>query len=156
MTRHRAAAGILLAIAPFAAPQARTAHPVDDSGSRVLGGEVRMRWDDAPPDRHGPPTVSGSVEVQVRLDVAQWQGRQGRIFMTLPPQPAGRIDASWTTRGPLLPGALRDGGRTLVYAGPIRGPAIEDTQQLVIRADGGRLTRPEQLQFAFEIELESP
>ncbi|MFC0676341.1 hypothetical protein ACFFGH_00570 [Lysobacter korlensis] len=156
MKRSHIAIGLLLATMPFAASLAGTAYPVDDSGSRVLGGEVRMRWDDARGDRHRPPTVSGSVAVQVRLDVTEWQGRQGRIFMTLPPQPAGRVDASWTTRGVLLPGALRDGGRTLVYAGPIRGPAIEDTQQLVIQADGGRLTRPEQLQFAFEIELESP
>lgn len=155
MRRPALALALLLAAAPCGSARAQ-AHPVDDSGSHVLGGTVRMRWDDARAERRAAQTVSGGIEVQVRLNVAPWQGRQGRIFMTLPAQPTGRVDVVWTTHGVLLPGRLRDGERQLVYAGPIRGPVIEDIQRLLIRADGGRLTRPEQLHFAFEIELESP
>ncbi|GHA87721.1 hypothetical protein [Cognatilysobacter bugurensis] len=155
MSRRIARLALLLLAAPLLAG-AQTALPVDDHASEVLGGPLRMRWD-TPAGRHdASPTVSGEVAVRVRLDVAPWQGRQARIFMTLPPQAGTRVDAHWTTRGVLLPGALRDGERALVYAGPLRGPQLEDVQQLTIRADGARLVRPEQLHFAFEIELESP
>jgi hypothetical protein len=151
----RAALLALLLAAPLLAG-AQQALPVDDRASEVLGGPLRMRWD-TPTGRHdASPTVSGEVAVQVRLDVAPWLGRQGRIFMTLAPQAGTRVDVQWTTRGVLLPGALRDGERALVYAGPLRAPRLEDVQQLTIRADGARLVRPEQLHFAFEIELESP
>jgi hypothetical protein len=153
--RHRAFALAVLLAAALPGGAYAQAYPVDDSGSRVLGSMVRMRWDDPHAGRRPAQTVSGAVEVQVRLNVAPWQGRRGRIFMTLPTQPAGRVDVGWTTRGVLLPGNLRDGERQLVYAGPIRGPLIEDVQRLLIRTEGGRLTRPEHLHFAFEIELES-
>lgn len=131
---------------------------VDDSASQVVGGTVRMRWDDAVPQgRHRQAqTVSGEITVLVRLNVSAWQGHQGRIYMTLPAQPSGPLNVSWTTRGPLLPGALRDGERTLVYAGSIPAGIIEDTQRLLIRTDGDSLLRPEQLKFSFEIDLESP
>lgn len=148
---------LLLALAaltalPVAAP-AQT-YPVDDSASRVIGGPVRMRWDE--PQARRWETVSGALAVNVRLNVSPWQGRVARIYMTLPAQPSGRIDAEWTTQGLLLPGAMRDGERRLVYAGVIPGPLLEDTQHLQLRADGDRLTRPEHLQFSFEIEVESP
>lgn len=144
---------LLLAPLPLAA---QTAYPVDDSGSRVIGGPVRMHWDEPQSRRQGWQTVSGELAVNVRLNVSPWQGRAARIYMILPAQPAGRIDVSWTTQGALLPGSMRDGERRLVYAGMIPGPLIEDTQHLLLRADGDRLTRVEQLQFSFEIEVESP
>ena len=134
---------------------AHAAERIDDSGSRVLGAPLtRMRWEETPGRMSG--TVSGQTRVLVRLDVGPWQGRQGRIFMTLAPQPIGRVDLAWTSQGLLLPGQMRDGERRLVYAGPITSPVIEDVQHLEIRADGQRLVRPEQLVISFEIETESP
>ncbi|MGH8076511.1 MAG: hypothetical protein ACREPE_04195 [Lysobacter sp.] len=130
--------------------------PVDDSTSQVVGGNVRMRWDQGAPLPGQRPTVSGEITVLVRLNVSAWQGRQARIYMALPAQPAGPVNVSWSTRGRLLPGALRDGERALVYAGPIQTDFIEDTQRLLIRADGGKLVRSEQLKFSFEIDVESP
>ncbi len=130
--------------------------PVDDSSSEVVGGNVRMRWEQGAPQPGQRPMVSGEVTVLVRLNVSAWQGRQGRIYMTLPAQPAGPVNVSWSTRGRLLPGALRDGERALVYVGLIQSAVIEDTQRLLIRADGGKLVRSEQLKFSFEIDVESP
>lgn len=131
-------------------------YPVDDSSSEVVGGNVRMRWDQGAPQPGQRPTVSGEVTVLVRLNVSAWQGRQGRIYMSLPAQPSGPVHVSWSTRGRLLPGVMRDGERSLVYAGPIQTAVIEDTQRLLIRADGGKLVRSEQLKFSFEIDVESP
>lgn len=148
----------MLMLAGLAVPLISNAQsfPVDDSASQVVGGNVRMRWDQGTPLPGQRPTVSGEITVLVRLNVSAWQGRQGRIYMTLPAQPSGPVNVSWSTRGRLLPGSLRDGERTLVYAGPIQADFIEDTQRLLIRADGSKLVRSEQLKFSFEIDVESP
>ncbi len=147
------ALGLLLAASPA---MAKTTHRVDDSASQVLGSTLKMKWDTAAPQRGQRPTVSGAITVLVRLNLAPWQGRTGRVYMTLPAQATGPVTATWTTRGRLLPGTLRAGERTLVYAGTMPGGLLEDTMRLVIQADGQRLERTEQLNFTFEIDLEGP
>jgi hypothetical protein len=157
------AAGTLLATFLYIAlalqdAQAQSrSYRIDDSASQVLDRWVPMEWDSAAP---GPDaashTVSGTVTVLVRLDVARWRGRHGRIYMSLPLQPSGPVTATWTTRGPLLPGTLRAGERQLVYSGPIGAAVIEDTMRLHLQADGRRLGRNEQLDFSFEIEPDIP
>lgn len=132
-------------------------YKVDDSGSQVLGGStLRMKWDDRVPRAGGRSTVSGETAVLVRLNLSPWRGRQGRIYMTLPAPLSGPLTTAWTTRGTLLPGTLRSGERTLVYSGLIPAEMLEDTLRLVIQADGQRLVRTEQLDFGFEIDVESP
>lgn len=141
----------------WACPLAAQTFPVDDSASQVLeAGPIRMRWDSLVPQPGQASTMTGQVVVLVRLDVSPWRGRRARIYQTLPSQPIGPVDVRWTTNGPLLPGALRDGGRTLVYAGSIQSDRLEDTFRMTIQADGNRVLRPQDLTFAFEIELESP
>lgn len=152
MTRNAAILSALLAL--FALPAAAQTYRVDDSASQVLGSTLRLK--PAAVTAPGAPVyrVSGEIEVLVRLNVAQWQGRRGRIYMKLPEQPGRAVTASWTTRGRLLPGTLRAGERALVYNGPMPAKMIEDTQRLRIEADG-RLLRPsEQLEFTFEIDLD--
>ena len=142
---------LLAAAAP--SPAAASAVRIDDSSSQVLTGLVRMQWEHAAPGR-GDDLV-GQVTVLVRLDTAPLRGQRGRIYHVLG-RLATPVQASWTTRGPLLPGTVRDGERTLVYAGPITTDMIEDTFVLTLRADGGQLARPEQLAFHFEFEPELP
>lgn len=138
-------------------PAAAQTFPVDDSASQVLeAGPLKMRWNTLVPQPGQASTMTGQVVVLVRLDVSPWRGRSVRIYQTLPSQPIGPVDVRWTANGPLLPGALRDGGRTLVYAGPIQTDRLEDTFRITIQADGNRVLRPQDLTFAFEIELESP
>lgn len=138
-------------------PVAAQTFPVDDSASQVLeAGPLKMRWNTLVPQPGQASTMTGQVVVLVRLDVSPWRGRSARIYQTLPSQPIGPVDVRWTANGPLLPGALRDGGRTLVYAGPIQTDRLEDTFRITIQADGNRVLRPQDLTFAFEIELESP
>lgn len=129
---------------------------VDDSASQVLGGNVRMKWDSVVPQRGQSSGMTGQLTVLVRLDVSPWVGRNARIYKKLPPQSAGPIQASWTSRGVLQPGMLRDGERTLVYSGPLLTERLEDTLQVTLRADGDRMPDYSQVTFSFEIELESP
>lgn len=144
---------ILLACLMLAPASWAATFPVDDSASTVLSPSVRMNWDDGIPKAGQRATVSGQLGVIVRLNVSQWRGQVGRIYMKLPTQAIGTVHTTWTTRGLLLPGALRDGERALVYAGPITDALIEDTIILLIQADGNRLFKNEQLEFSFEIEI---
>lgn len=127
---------------------------VDDSASTVESHAVRMKWDQVAPG-HGSSQVTGRLTVQARLDVSPWQGRSGRIYLTLPISAATPVTANWTSRGRLLPGTLRPGERALVYAGPISSAVLEDTLELSLHADGRDLLRSEQLRFVFEIDVES-
>jgi hypothetical protein len=136
------------------APALSATHAVDDSGSQVLGSNLHMKWDSPVPRRGQRQTVSATTTVLLRLNVAAWKGRSGRIYIKLPPQPDGPVTASWAARGPLLSGAVRAGERALVFAGPLPGDVIEDTLRLVVQADGERLARIEQLNFSFEIDVE--
>lgn len=140
----------LLALVPALA-QANMAERVDDSGSQVLGGLVRMQWLDASPGRSN--LMAGQVTVLVRLDVSPWVGRNVRIYQALSKQ-ATPVRVEWTARGPLLPGAFADGERALVYAGPVTENTLSDTFVMTILADGSLLEHPEVLDFHFEIELE--
>ncbi|HEY9142968.1 MAG TPA: hypothetical protein VIM90_02925 [Arenimonas sp.] len=140
-----------LLLGASSAALAQQAVRLDDSSSQVLSGLVRMKWEDPAPGRSD--MLVGQVTVLVRLDTSPFKGRSGRIYHVLGRQ-ATPVEASWTARGPLLPGAVRDGERTMVYAGPITTDLIEDTFVLTLRADANLLSRPEQLEFHFEFEAE--
>lgn len=148
------AALLLLALLalPMAAP-AQQAHPVDDSASQVLGGLVRMQWLDAAPVAGASNVVAGQVTVLVSLDVSPWRNRNVRIYQRLAKQ-AMPVRVEWTARGPLMPGALADGERSLVYAGPVTADRLSDTFVFTLFADGQLLEKPELLDFSFELELE--
>ena len=129
------------------------AQKLDDSASQVLGGIVRMQWLDPAPSASGSNLVAGQVTVLVSLDVAAWRGRNVRIYQVLGKQ-AMPMRAEWSARGPLMPGAMADGERALVYSGPILEDRLSDTFVITIVADGNLLERTETLDFSFEIELE--
>ncbi len=148
--------GLLLVGALLASPaQAQQRYRVDDTGTRVLTGGIKMEWDRPSPVMGEAPTVTGVTPVYVRMNVKPWRGRSGRIFLTLPPQPFGELQVSWQARQRLLAGAFVSGDRGgLVYAGPIDSDVLEDTLLLTVKADGTRLERTEQLEFSFFIELD--
>jgi len=136
-----------------AASAAAQAYHVDDSASVVLDPFLEMQWQ--PVGRSKPSNiVSATTRVSVRLDLAPWVGKSGRIYMTLPRTSGPTVRASWTTGGGLLPGALISGDRTLVYAGPIHSPRLADLIDITLEADGTRLGEPEALSFGFVIEVD--
>ena len=147
---------LALACALATAPVFAQTFRVDDSASQVLGGTLRLKPITPMPHGELATALFGETGVLVRLDVAPWKGRRGRIYMTLPQQPDGHVVAAWKTQGRLLPGVVRSGERTLVYAGPIEADMLEDTLRLRIQADGSGLVRGQQLAFSFEIDLDAP
>lgn len=141
-------------LAFFTAGTFAATFPVDDSRSLPREGNVNMEWRSLAPNRAVGHAVDGRMVVTVRLNTAPWLNRTGRIYMVLPEQPIGEVDAEWSTQGKLQPGKLVSGNRALVYAGPIRTGMIEDTILLRISADGRRIQSPQRLQFNFEIDVE--
>lgn len=129
-------------------------YPIDDSASLPGQAQVQMRWRTFGPKRRGADTVDGTTVVTLRLNTARWINHVGRIYMVLPAQPQGPVDVEWATQGRLLPGTLRSGERTLVFAGPIKAPLIEDTIRVQVHTDGRRLLAAQRLQFHFEIDVE--
>lgn len=136
---------------PFAA--SGQSFRVDDSGTVVLNPVLTMQWN--PVGRSvASSIVSADTRVSVQLNLANWIGRSGRIYMVLPRTSGPSVRATWTTGGGLLPGTLISGDRTLVYAGPISAPIMRDQINIKLEADGSRLESPEALGFGFEINLD--
>lgn len=144
-----------LALATMLAAGAQAAtFRVDDSLSLPSESTTAMKWRSLAPNRAIGNAIEGTNVITVRLNLAPWMNRTGKIYMGLPEQPIGQVTADWTTQGKLLPGTLHSGNRTLVFAGPIRTALLEDTIVLRITADGQRLVAPQRLQFYFEIDLD--
>lgn len=146
---------LALALAALSAvPATAATFRVDDSASIPNETNVTMRWKSANPNRLTGNTVEGGILITLRLNVAPWLNKTGRIYMALPQQPIGMVNVEWTTQGRLLPGRLAAGERTLVYAGPIRSSTLEDTFVVKVETDGKRLASPQRLQFHFEIDVD--
>ncbi len=127
---------------------------VDDSASVPHEPITAMRWRSLAPGRAADNAVEGATFVTIRLNLAPWLNKTGKIYMVLPESSSNPIKVEWTTQGRLLGGRLVSGTRALVFDGAIRNTMIEDTIALRLETDGRRLSAPQRLQFHFEIDLE--
>ena len=151
----RIALAVAFSMVAAAASTAQAAtYRVDDSASLPRESSTSMKWRSFAPTRASGNLVEGANQVTVRLNLAPWLNRNGRIYMVLPEQPIGQVTAEWSTQGKLLPGQLQSGNRTLVYSGPIRASMLDDTILLKLTADGRRLVSPLRLDFYFEIDVD--
>ncbi|HEY2807547.1 MAG TPA: hypothetical protein VGI91_02020 [Steroidobacteraceae bacterium] len=125
---------------------------IDDSGTLPNNAALNMHWQQLSPRGPDANTMVGTLGLRVKLNVAPWQKHTGKIYLALPAQAPGPITVTWTTQGRLLPGRVVSGSRTLVYAGPITTPFIEDMVQLTIRVDGRRLQQLYHINFRFEMD----
>jgi len=126
---------------------------IDDSGSQPIEAQAQLKWKTEAPrgrDAHQAGTIT---RVNIKLNTQPWQGRNGRIYMALPPIANGQLAAAWSTQGPLQAGNLVSGSRGLVYQGRITSAIMEDIMTVEISVDGRLISTPKRLQFYFEIEL---
>jgi hypothetical protein len=138
----------------FAADAAAATYRVDDSATMPRESSAAMKWSRPQAGRTEFSAIEGSTTVQVRLNLAPWLKRNGRVFLVLPEQPGAPVDVSWTTQGRLLPGQLISGQRALVLSGPINVERLDETMVLRIRTDGTRMTAAQRLNFHFEIDVD--
>jgi hypothetical protein len=127
---------------------------VDDAATLTNDAQVKMRWRSMGANNANGNIVDGASLVTIRLNTSPWQNKIGQIYMVLPPQPIGQVLVDWTTQGKLLSGSLLSGNRTLVYAGLIQTPMIEDTIYVQVHGDGTRILNLHKLEFHFEIDVE--
>ena len=135
-------------------PATGATYLVDDGASAPQESTALLRWRQPAPSRSNDNSLLGAKAVVVRLNLAPWINHSGRVFLALPEQGTTAVKVSWTTLGRLLPGALTPGNRTLVFAGPITTPILEETLTLQIEADGSRLPGTQRLKFHFEIDVD--
>jgi hypothetical protein len=129
-------------------------HRLDDSLSHTVPPNVQMQW---LPLKSGQPFAGGMeawLRVNIRIDTRDWIGRSGRIYMVLPRDEASSIEAVWTSQGRLRAGRLLSGERTLVYAGQIASPTLEDQLQVRLRSNADWQGNTRRLNFHFELDVE--
>jgi hypothetical protein len=145
---------LALTIIWASAAQAKTTL-IDDSGTTALEPSVSMRWKSAAPSRSGTNNLMlGTTTIRLRLNVMPWLKRSGRIYLSLPAQQPGPMNASWTAQGRLLSGQVRSGNRVLVYSGPITTPFMEDVLKLQFTVDGTLMRHPFPVTVHFEMDEE--
>ncbi len=125
---------------------------IDDSGTLPNNAALDMRWQQLSPRGPNANIMVGTLALRVKLNVAAWQKRTAKIYLALPAQAPGAMTVTWNTQGRLLPGRVVTGSRTLVYAGPISSPFIEDLVQLTINVDGRRMQTLYHINFRFELD----
>src|SRR5438045_6180487 len=141
---------LLLTVLVVAVPAAATAPVIAASGPLPSDAPLVLHWQQLSPRRPVNNRMTGTLTVRVKLNVARWLRRPGRIYLVLPTQQPGAMNASWSTQGRLLSGRLSSGTRALVYSGLITTPFIEDVLQLTLEVDGTRMRQLYQVNFRFE------
>lgn len=137
-----------------AAPAHAKTTVIDDSGTLPYDGPLALHWRQLAPRRPVDNRMSGTLTVRVKLHVAPWLRRSGRIYLVLPAQQPGAMSASWSTQGRLLSGNLSSGRRALVYSGLITTPFVEDVLQLTLVVDGMQMRQLYHVNFKFEMDEE--
>lgn len=126
---------------------------LDDSASHTVPPNVQMQWRPLSSRGGAEPGMEAWLRVNLRIDTREWVGRSGRIYMVLPRDESSTLEAVWSTQGRLLPGRLVSGERTLVHAGVITSPTLED--QLLVRLRTGADWQGNSRRLNFHIELDA-
>lgn len=103
-------------------------------------------------------TASG---IEVRLNTAQYMGRQARIYLGLPLVIRGLEDPaalrlSWTTHGVFSDGTATPGTRALLFDGVITSEVMIDILDFTIDVDGRSFNEPINFEPVYEIEPVTP
>lgn len=141
----------LLAALIAPATQARTT-VIDDTGTLPYDAPLVLRWQQLSPRRPVNNTLTGTTSIRVRLNVGSWLHRTAHIYLLLPAQQPGYLTASWTTQGRLLAGRIISGSRTLIYAGTLTTPFIEDVLQLTLNVDASQMRQLYHVNFQFQMD----
>ena len=145
---------LLLTVLAVAVPADAKTTVIDDSGTLPYDAPLVLHWQQLSPRRPVNNRMTGTLTVRVKLHVAPWLRRPGRIYLVLPAQQPGAMNASWSTQGRLLAGRVSSGSRSLVYSGLITTPFIEDVLQLTLEVDGTQLRQLYHVNFRFEMDEE--
>jgi hypothetical protein len=76
------------------------------------------------------------------------------VYLVLERDEASVIEAVWTSQGRLQAGRVVSGERTLVHAGAVPGPTLEDQFLMRLRSNADWQKSNRRLQFHFEFDAD--
>ncbi|MCM3564366.1 MAG: hypothetical protein ACO1OR_00120 [Hydrogenophaga sp.] len=145
--------GLFSLLLALCMPAAAEVVLLDDSASQVVSSQRQMQWRSPLPGRGSDHDVVMTVVVDLRLNTAAWVGRPARIHMRLARDSGPDVRAVWRTqRGRMLDGEVVSGDRSLIFAGTITQPLMEERLTIDLRTDGRWMTDRRRLQFTYELD----
>ena len=155
-----------LACLALAAAMPAAAAKLDDSLSPRQNVDVIIDWRyntnlDNLDEEQLNALYSNVRDFEVRLNTAQYNGKQARIYLGLPvvipglDDPAG-MRLSWTTRGVFADGTVTPGTRSLLFEGLITSAVLIDILDFTIEIDGRSFNNPINFEPEYEIETVIP
>jgi hypothetical protein len=144
---------LVAALAGIGAVQAAPIR-LDDSLTHTVPPNVQMQWRPMPAAEDGSGAVEAWVRVNVRIDTRPIANRSGRVYLVLERDEASVIEAVWTSQGRLQAGRVVSGERTLVHAGAVPGPTLEDQFLMRLRSNADWQKSNRRLQFHFEFDAD--
>lgn len=142
---------LLTALALAALPAGAGTHRLDDSASHTVPPTAQMQWlPQTPGDRDGG--METWVRVNIQIDTSAWVGHSGRIYMVLAADQSSRMEAVWTTDGPLRSGRLISGERALVWSGTLSTSTLRDQMLVRLRSGPDWQSASRRLNFHFEFD----
>jgi len=139
---------------------------LDDSLSPRQDVDVRIDWQHNGNlenlDERQFNALSGTATgTEIRLNTAQYKGRQARIYLVLPLVIRGLDDPdalrlSWTTHGVFADGTVTPGTRALLFEGLVDTEVMIDILDFTIDIDGRSFREPLNFEPEYEIESDIP
>jgi hypothetical protein len=105
-------------------------HRLDDSLSHTVPPNVQMQWLPLTPGQSFAGGMEAWLRVNIRIDTRNRVGRSGRVYMVV------------------------SGERTLVFAGQISSPTLEDQFQVRLRSNPDWQSNTRRLNFHFELDVD--
>src|SRR5437660_9983929 len=100
---------LLLMVLAVAVPADAKTTVIDDSGTLPYDAPLVLHWQQLSPRRPVNNRMTGALTVRVKLNVAPWLRRPGRIYLALPAQQPGAMNAAGSTQGRRPAGRLSAG-----------------------------------------------
>lgn len=126
---------------------------LDDSRTYTEPPSIAMQW-----RQQTPANPSGGMEawlkVNVHVSTAEHAGQRGRIYLSMPQDENGTLEATWQSRGILRAGQLSTGERTLVFAGTLPASALVDQLSMRLRSGNDWRSDSRRVRMQFELELD--
>ena len=110
----------------LAGPALAATYVVDDTSTIPYESNLVSRWRQGATGRQLGNDIEAAAMVTVRLNVAPWLNRNGRIYLALPQQPIGSSRSTGRRRAACCPARCARASARSCTRVPIRTPVLED------------------------------
>jgi len=153
---------LLLLLLCLSVAQPVSAERLDDSLSTQQQFDLDLNWKqqhntDNLNDYEFNALTARASHVEIRLNTARFIGQRGNIFIRLPVNIRGTVDAtalrmSWETNGLFSSGSVSAGNRAKLFEGEITEPVMSDVFDITFDIDARQVYNNLRFQPVFDIE----